>query len=142
MKNVIIPIALFACSIAGYAQEWKTDLDQALREASASNRNVLLFFTTAQDCERCMQLEKNVLQSAEFKDYAKDNYVLVKQDFKLDEAKDMEKNLLIVEKYNKDGFFPLVVVINKSAKILGQIGAYNNESPQEYLVRLQSIKKS
>ena len=129
-------------AMTGYAQEWKSNLNDGFREASASGKNVLLFFSNSLDCERCAKLDKNVLQSVEFKDYAKDNFVLVKQDFGLANAGNLEENLLILEKYNKDGFFPLVVILNKSAKVLGQVGAYNNETPAQYLARLQSIKRS
>jgi thioredoxin-related protein len=142
MKNVTILFLLLANGAVGYSQDWKSNLNEAFKEAGASGKNVLLFFSTTQDCERCVALEKRVLKSPEFLDYAKDNFVLVKEDFSLENAKDLEENLLIVEKYNKDGFFPLVVVINKNAKVLGQIGAYNNENPQQYLAKLQSIKKS
>lgn len=142
MKNVTVLLLLLVNGAAAYAQDWKSNLEEAFKEADASGKNVLLFFSTAQDCERCVELEKRVLRSPEFLHYANDNYVLVKEDFSLENAADMEANLLIVEKYNKDGFFPLVVVINKNAKVMGQIGAYNNESPQQYLVKLQSIKKS
>lgn len=142
MKNVTVLFVLLANGMIGYSQEWKSNLNEAFKEASASGKNVLLFFSTTQDCARCLRLERNVLMSAEFIDYAKDNYILVKEDFSLDNAEDMEENLLIVEKYNKDGFFPLVVIINKNTKILGQIGAYNDETPKQFLTKLQSIKKS
>jgi len=141
MKNVSILFVLLAGSMIGHAQEWKSNLNEAIKEASASGREVLLFFSVAENCESCMKLEKNVLQANEFLTYAKANFVLVKQDFKSN-AGNMEQNLLIVEKYNKDGFFPLLVVINKNAKILGQIGAYNNETPEAYIAKLQSIKRS
>jgi len=141
MKNATILFLLTANAMIGYSQQWNNNLDDAFKEASSSGKNVLLFFSNSVDCERCIKLDKNVLQSPEFKDFAKDNYVLVKQDFSLNNAENLEENLLIVEKYNKDGFFPLVVILNNKAKILGQVGAYNNETPSQYLTRLQSIKK-
>jgi hypothetical protein len=83
-----------------------------------------------------------VLRSPEFLSYAESKYILVKEDFSLEQDKDIESKLLVVEKYNKDGFFPLVVIINRNTKVIGQLGAYNNESPQQFLAKLQSIKKS
>jgi thioredoxin-related protein len=142
MKKITLLFMLVASGITSYSQEWKNNLDDGFREASASGKNVLLFFSNSKDCERCTKLDKNVLQSPEFINYAKDNFVLVKQDFGHSSAENLEENLLIVEKYNKDGLFPLVVILNKNAKILGQVGAYNNETPAQYLARLQSIKRS
>ena len=141
MKNVSILFVLLASNAIGQTQEWKTSLKEALKESSNTGKEVLLFFSVAENCESCANLEKNVLQSDEFLSYAKSNFVLVKQDFKSN-AGNLEENLLIVEKYNKDGFFPLLVVIGKNAKNLGHIGAYTNESAQDYISKLQSIKKS
>jgi len=142
MKKASILFVLLANAIAGQAQEWKNNLNDAVREASASGKNVLLFFSVTEHCHSCEKLNENVLESTEFLDYAKSNYILVKQDFGADNLENMEENLLIVEKYNKDGFFPLVVIINKNAKIVGQIGAYKEETPAQYVALLESIKRS
>lgn len=140
MKNVSILFLLLANNAIG--QTWKTNFNDALKEASASGKEVLLLFSVAENCDSCIRLEKNVLQSDEFLSYAKDNYVLVKQDFKSNSPESVEENLLIVEKYNKDGFFPLLVMINKSAKIIGHLGTYNNETPAQYIAKLKSAKRS
>lgn len=142
MKNVSILFLLLANN-AIYSQSWKTNFNEALREASASGKEVLLLFSVPDNCESCEKLEKNVLESEEFLTYAQDNYVLVKQDFKSSNSPEsLEENLLIVEKYNKDGFFPLLVMINKNAKIVGQLGTYNNETPSQYISKLKSAKRS
>lgn len=141
MKSTVFTSVLCSLAIHCSAQEWSNNLNQAFREASMTNKKVLLFFSTDENCERCQKLDKNVLQSSEFKDFAKDDYILVKQDFEpTDDPQQLEQNLLVVEKYNKDGFFPLLVILNKNAKVIGQVGAYNNETPDQYLDRLLSVK--
>jgi thioredoxin-related protein len=141
MKNIPILFVLLASNAMVQAQEWKSNLKDAIKESSASGKEVLLLFSVPDNCETCADLEKNVLQTDEFLAYAKANFILVKQDFKSN-AGNMEENLLIVEKYNKDGFFPLMVVLNKNAKTIGQIGSYRNETAREYILKLESIKKS
>jgi len=141
MKNMTF-VLLFVATMPVYSQTWKTNLKDAFKEASVSGKEVLLFFSVSQTCETCDQLEENVFKSATFRDFASENYILVKQDFNSGISENMEENLLIVEKYNKDGFFPLVVVINKNTKVLGQIGVYKNESPTEYVAKLQSFSKT
>ncbi len=141
MKSSVFTFVLCTMALHCSAQEWSNNLNEAFREATATNKKVLLFFSTDDNCDRCQKLDKNVLQSPEFKDFAKDNYILVKQDFQpTDDPAQLEQNLLVVEKYNKDGFFPLLVIINKNAKVIGQVGAYNNETPNQYLDRLLSVK--
>jgi len=141
MKNMTL-VLLFVATMPGYSQAWKTNLKDAFKEASVSGKEVLLFFSVSETCETCDQLEEKVFKSPAFRDFASENYILVKQDFNSGKSDNMEENLLIVEKYNKDGFFPLVVVINKNTKVLGQIGVYKNESPSEYVAKLQSFSKT
>ena len=141
MKKLLIGMILLS-NPQIYAQEWVNDLDVAFKEAEADNKRVLLYFSVPDACDICKQLEENVLQSDEFQAYAKANFVLAQPDFResLSMAEKAE-NLLIVEKYNKDGFFPLVVVLDKNAKVLGKTGIYNNETPRQYLTLLESFGK-
>ena len=141
MKKLVIAVMLMSNPMI-YAQEWINDLNVALQEAGKQDKNVLLYFSVPDACDICQQLEKNVLQSAEFQAYAKANFVLAQPDFHESIPLDAKaENLLIVEKYNKDGFFPLVVILDKNAKVLGKTGVYNNETPFEYLRLLEKIDK-
>ncbi len=129
-----------------FGQVWQTDLEVGLKKAAQQNKKVLLFFSVPEGCDSCHKLEKNIFKSTEFIEYAEQNYVLVKIDFSYDAqdlSKDqLEKNLLIVEKYNKDGFFPHVVVLNREAKITNKVRVYNKETPQQYLSMLGNTSKS
>lgn len=122
------------------SQEWTTDLNLALNQASAQNKNVLLYFSVPEACEKCLQLEKNIWRSEEFQEYVKPRLILATTNFSDSASIEIKtENLLIVEKYNKDGFFPFVVIVDKDGKILGKSGVYNNETPAEYLNFLSSI---
>ncbi|HMK07304.1 MAG TPA: thioredoxin family protein [Flavobacterium sp.] len=146
MKMNLFVFLFFASLSHVMAQEWSENLDQAFNEAAAQNKKVLLFFSVPEHCDNCMKLEKNVFMSEEFREFAKMNYVLVKIDFSprsdTSSAESIRQNLLIVEKYNKDGFFPYVVLLNKDAKILGKSGVYKNENPQQFLSLLNSYSKT
>lgn len=140
--SILFLLSILNCS----AQQWQNDLDSGLKTAAQQNKKVLLFFSVPEHCDTCVKLEQKVFQSSEFLAYAEANYVLVKIDFSyqsedLSKAQ-LEKNLLIVEKYNKDGFFPHVVVLNTAAKIAGKASVYNNETPLEYVSLLKRITKS
>lgn len=142
MKKVTFVLFMLASSVVGFSQEWKSNLNEAFREASISGKHILLLFSVAENCESCSKLDRNVLHSEEFRSYVQENFVLVKQDFNSGKADNSEENLRIVEKYNKDGFFPLMVIINKNEKVVGQLGTYNNESPKQYIAKLQSVNRS
>ncbi|SCY08950.1 thioredoxin family protein [Flavobacterium caeni] len=132
--TAIVVLMLFAGSAFG---QWQSDLKAAIKEASATDKKVLLYFTGGEDCENCIQLQQQVLETTEFLAYAREHFVLVRQDFLSKE--NLEENLLIVEKYNKDGFFPLVVIIGGNAKRIGQIGVYQNETPGQYIDKLRAL---
>jgi hypothetical protein len=93
-----------------------------------------------------LKLEKNIFKSEEFLKFADENYILVKVDFSnkstVQSNDVMAENLLIVEKYNKDGFFPLVVILNKDSKVIGKTGVYKSETPEQYVSMLQKINKT
>lgn len=146
MKSTALIILFLTGILNCSAQKWQKDLDLGLKAAAQQNKKVLLFFSVPEHCDTCVKLEKKIFQSPEFLAFAESNYVLVKIDFSYqseDLSKEqLEKNLLIVEKYNKDGFFPHVVVLNTAAKITLKTSVYNNETPQEYLSLLKKNTKS
>jgi thioredoxin-related protein len=146
MKSVTLPILFLFSILNCTAQQWQKDLDLGLKAATQQNKKVLLFFSVPEHCDTCVKLEKRIFQSPEFLAFAEANYVLVKIDFSYQSEdlskEELEKNLLIVEKYNKDGFFPHVVVLNAAAKITLKTSVYDNETPQEYLSLLKRNTKS
>ena len=133
---------LFITSTGGFAQEWNKSLDLAIAKAGSNGKLVLLLFSVPDACDVCDRFEKNVIQSDAFEKYAIENYILARPDFS-GTADMMTKadNLLIVEKYNKDGFFPWVVILDGNAKVLGKTGLYTDETPEEYIKKLELITK-
>lgn len=128
-----------------FAQNWLTDLDQAKTEATKNSKNILLVFSGSDWCAPCMKLEKFVWQSEEFKTFSKDHFVLLRADFpkqKKNRLSDEQqsKNEKLAEKYNTNGYFPLVVVLNKNGEVLGSTG-YKNVSPGEYIKQLVALEK-
>lgn len=110
--------------------------------ATKENKPVILVFSGSDWCAPCIKLEKNIWQSEEFKKEADKNWILVKADFpKKKNNKQPEElkaqNQVLAEKYNKEGFFPLVVVLDKTGKVMGKTG-YENIKPSEYIARIKS----
>lgn len=145
MKIFIVSLLLLL-PLTGTAQQWNTSLESGLREAKNSSRNVLLFFSVPDACDLCVEFDDRVLQSEEFKTFS-DDVVLVRIEFnnshgRVLTAEEKARNLLIVEKYNKDGFFPLVLIIDSSERILGKAPIYDHQTPQEYIAKLKAIDKN
>lgn len=123
-----------------FAQEWLTKLDEAKSKATETNQNILLVFSGSDWCVPCMKLEKSIWNSEEFKTFSDDHFVLLRADFlkqkknRLSEEQQAH-NEQLAEKYNPNGFFPLVLVLNNEGEVLGQTG-YKNVSPSEYIKQL------
>lgn len=146
IKNTLSFLFFISAICNCAAQNWQNNLNKAIQEASQQNKKVLLFFSVPEYCDSCIKLEKNIFKSEAFLKYANQNYILVKIDFSnksnVESSELMAENLLIVEKYNKDGFFPLVVLLNKDSKVVGKTGVYKNETPEQYLSMLQKINRT
>src|SRR5690606_14373712 len=143
MKRCAFVLPLLFCGTLGFSQEWISDLSMALRQASAQNKEVLLYFSVPDACTACEKLEEKVFSSPTWLSFAKENFVLAKPSFEASASfASKAENLLIVEKYNKDGFFPFVVILDKNGKIVGKTGNYNDEHPDAYIAMLESISRN
>ena len=135
---------LFLVTI-GYSQEWKTNFETAKTEAAKQNKNILLVFSGSDWCGPCIKLDRDIWKSAEFMEYAKNNLILERADFPKKKSNQLspeirKMNQSLAEKYNKDGMFPLVIVLDKNGKVLGKT-AYKKNSPTEYIALLKSFIK-
>ena len=145
MKKVFVFIFISFLFNTVKAQEWFTDYNEAVRIASEKNRNIVLVFQGSDWCAPCIKLERELWSSDVFKNFAKDHFVMLKADFPRKKANQLdknqqEKNDKLAEKYNKEGNFPFVIVLDKNGKVLGQTG-YKRITPEEYIKLLTDFEK-
>ncbi|MEZ4788104.1 MAG: thioredoxin family protein [Flavobacterium haoranii] len=136
MKNLFI-VAFVFCSSLSFSQNWVNNFDSAKKIAKQENKNIIMIFSGSDWCAPCIRLDKNIWQSQEFKEESTNNWVTMKLNFPRKKANqlpaDEEKhNRELAEKYNKEGNFPLVVILNPEGKVLGKLG-FKNVSPSEYI---------
>lgn len=143
--NSLLFAVFLLLSMSAVSQNWLTNFDEAKAKAAKTNQNILLVFSGSDWCVPCMKLEQEIWQSEEFKNFAKDHFVLLKASFpkqkknRLSEEQ-QEHNNQLAEKYNQQGYFPLVVVLNKNGKELGATG-YKHTTPDKYIDILTSLEK-
>lgn len=145
MKNIFLLLLLSTFAGRVIAQDWQTDIAIAKEIATRENKPIILVFQGSDWCAPCMKLEKEIWSTEEFKSYAITHYVMLKADFPKRSKnalspEQQEKNNKLADTYNKNGFFPLVVLLDKSGKVLGTLG-YKNVSPKEYLELIDSFLK-
>jgi len=144
MKNILLGLFL-TLSSAVFAQNWQLNFGDAKALAAKENKNIVLVFSGSDWCAPCIKLDKNIWQSDDFKNESAANWVLYKADFpkKKENALSAEKkqqNDALAEKYNIEGNFPLVVVLDKNGKVLGKTG-FKNIPAKDYIAFLHSFEK-
>lgn len=144
MKSLVTMVLILGLSLNSFSQDWLTNLEQTKISASNENKNIILVFSGSDWCAPCIKLEKKIWESSEFQNEAKKHWVLLKADFPRKRSNKLSKeqtkeNEKIAELYNKNGYFPLVVVLNPKGEILGST-AYKEYSPKEYIKHLHSFE--
>jgi thioredoxin-related protein len=145
VKKSVLVLCLMM-SVMGFCQEWHTDLDAAKRKAAASDRNIVLLFSGSDWCMPCIELEKNVWETEEFKSEAEDKWVLLLADFPQKKGDPEPVNvddpkIILAEKFNRDGFFPFFVVLDKYGRLLGKRGYEGLDTAQEYIALFDKLSR-
>lgn len=136
-SKLCLPLLFMLIGAPVMSQEWQTEISSALREASESNKNVLLYFSAGESCEECALIEDSVFSDTEFLQFAESRYILTRIAFNGDaDPSKKAENLLIVEKYNKDGFFPFVVLVDRNGRKIGNTGIYEGEDAEAFIKKL------
>ena len=144
MKYLISFLLLLATAF-GYSQNWNINFEDAKAKAEKENKDILLVFSGSDWCGPCMKLDKTVWKSPEFQVEADKNWVIYKADFPKKKANQLsseltESNNKLAEKYNKNGSFPLVLLLDKKGKVIGITG-FKNVSAPDYIKLIHSLEK-
>lgn len=106
--------------MAVQAQEltWHTDLDKAITVSKKTKKPLLLFFTGSDWCGWCIRLQKEVLKTPEFEQWAKDNVVLVELDFprRTPQLPEIQKQNMELQQFFQVQGYPTVWLVNATKK--------------------------
>ncbi|MBT0607403.1 thioredoxin family protein [Aequorivita echinoideorum] len=138
-------LSLFLFKNAAISQNWETDFEIAKKTATEQNKPIILVFQGSDWCAPCIKLDREIWSTAEFDTYSKEHYVMLQADFprksknKFSEAQQQQNNAL-AEKYNTQGYFPFVVILDKNGNVLGETG-YEKTTVSNYIEKLNSFIK-
>ena len=144
LAKLTAPLAIlaFASSAALGAAGWDDDYAKALAQAKAEKKLLLMDFTGSDWCGWCIKLDKEVFSKPEFKEYAKQNAVLLEVDFpnaKPQTKKLKEQNEKLQTEHSIKGY-PTIVVLNSEGKKVGELG-YMEGGPKAFIAELDKLKK-
>ena len=146
MKKYIV-LVLFVITGFGssFAQDWQTDFNKAQEMAISKDLPIILVFQGSDWCAPCIKLDRDVWATDDFKAYAKEHFVMLQADFPRRKSnalpeEQLNKNKALAEKYNRNGVFPFVVVMNATGEVYGET-SYKKLSPKEYIEELNAFIK-
>ena len=121
--TTIAGLLLGAVSAHASGDGWLTNYDDALAQAKAEGKHILVEFHGSDWCPPCIKLNKEVLSTDGFKSLAESSLVLVDADFprksKLP-ADQMAHNDALAKKFGVQ-YFPTVLIIDSEGNVLDQM---------------------
>ena len=146
-RSFLFAVAAFIFISAPFASAEEsgslTDYKKAQQEAKANNKFLLLNFTGSDWCGWCKKFDKEVLLQPEFKDFARDNLVIVELDFPRGKPQTPElrkQNRELAQQYEIVGF-PTIVVLSADGQKLWRYDGYFPDGPTAFIAQLQKLRK-
>jgi thioredoxin-related protein len=133
----------FSGAFAHAESDWLNDYKKAQQEAKANHKILLLDFTGSDWCGWCKKFDKEILSQSQFKDYARENLVLVELDFpraKPQSAELRKQNQQLAQQYQVQGF-PTIVVLDGEGHKLWQFDGYFPDGPAAFIAQLDKLRK-
>lgn len=126
------------------ASPWQTDIKTAEQIAQTENKFILVNFSGSDWCGPCIRMHKEIFNSDVFTKFAADNLVLVNADFprlKKNQlsAEQQKKNDQMADAYNKNGIFPLTLLLTSDGKVLKKWEGYPNETPDQFTNEVKAL---
>lgn len=123
--------------------DWGTDFSAAQKRAKEENKYILLSFSGSDWCIPCIRMHKEIFDSKEFTELANEKLVLVKADFprlkKNKLSKEQTKlNNGLADRYNKEGSFPLTLLLDKEGKVIKRWDGYPDLKPAQFVEAIKS----
>jgi len=142
MKKWLIILAAVAVGVGAFASEgWETDFEKASARAKAEGKHMLVDFSGSDWCGWCVKLDKEVFSKKAFREYAKENLVLVLADFPRDDSKQSaelkKQNKGLAEKFGVRGF-PTVYILDSDGKPVAKTG-YQAGGPEAYVEHVKKL---
>lgn len=103
--------------------QWEPDFETAKKHAKDEHKLILLNFSGSDWCGPCIAFRKDYLENDTFTHMANDRLILVNADFprkkkNAGSPEMVKRNEALAEQYNKNGAFPLTLLLNADGKVL------------------------
>jgi thiol-disulfide isomerase/thioredoxin len=124
--------------------QWEPSFENAKKIANEKHDLILLNFSGSDWCGPCILMRKNYLESDAFTMMANNNLVLVNADFprkkkNIGTSGQIKRNEALAEIYNKEGSFPLTLILNADGKVLKSWRGKPEISVEKWVAEIKAI---
>ena len=144
--NRIYAIVIFLVVSIGstLAQQYYTDIDQSVKLAQKEDKNILMIFSGSDWCKPCIQLKKSILETDEFQLFSSQNLVVLQLDFPYSKKNKLSKeqtkhNEELADKYNSEGTFPKMILLDNSQESLGLVNYKKNYQTDDIIDQIKTL---
>lgn len=123
---------------------WESDFNNAKKIAKEKNELILLNFSGSDWCGPCIITRRDYLENQSFTNMANKNLVLVNADFPIKKKnigtpEQVKRNEELAEIYNKEGSFPLTLLLDANGKVLKSWHGKPEMTPDEWTAEIKAI---
>ena len=141
-KTILISFFLILfTSLNSFSQA--NQLEKATQVAKEQNKLIFMNFSGSDWCRSCILLKKTILDTPEFESFVNTEFVLVDVDFPRKKKNRLSKeqtqyNENLAEKYNRDGQFPTIIILDSDLNIIAKTG-YKRLNTSQYIDHIKSL---
>ena len=141
MKLLLIALTAFGLSVP--PAEWSTDFTKTKERALKEHKPILLNFSGSDWCGPCIRMHREIFESEDFSGFASENLLLVNADFPRLKKHALppglkNQNEHLAELYNKEGEFPLTLLLTPEGKVLRSWNGCPNISAKQYTEEIKT----
>jgi thioredoxin-related protein len=145
-KPGISGFLIAALSLLLMSFTWRTDFDKAQSDAAAQHKMIILKFSGSDWCIPCIRMEKTIFNTPAFHTFADRNLIMINADYprlkKNQPSKDIAKqNDQLASIYNKDGHFPLTLLLSADGKVMKKWDGYSGAAPADFIAQIKNAGK-
>lgn len=135
---ILLFMALAVEASAQPSANWHSSLSEAQAAGKREKRPILLLFTGSDWCPWSKRLQREVLASTAFTNFARTHLILVEIDFPRLKPIPLEQhhqNLMLAQRFGVTGL-PTVILLDSSGEKLTELG-FSQAGPDSFVARIQ-----
>lgn len=142
MKSRVMIFLLFFCLVMTAQGTKHLTFRESLEKSKTENKNLLLYFSGSDWCAPCVKFKKQFIQTEAFTKFSEESLILFNADFprlKKNQLPEMEakENDGLAEKYNSNGYFPMILLLNPKGEIIKKWEQLPTETLEEFIAKLK-----